>query len=84
MNNQEVIMRNPASTPVTSSPVPPVALIGINDSPMPQRLTAEQCNKWHHAVRPARREALVPNNDLERHVLSRESKETLLSGTCGV
>jgi hypothetical protein len=42
-------------TPVTSAPVPPVALIGIDDSPSPQTLTAEQCNKWHHALRPGSR-----------------------------
>ena len=62
--------RNPrpntrSSTTVTSSPVPPVALIGIDDSPMPQRFTAEQCNKWHHAVRPgaAAEAAAGPDKD---------------------
>jgi len=40
------------STHVTSSPEPPVALIGFDDSPSSETLTAEQCNKWHHTTRP--------------------------------
>ena len=37
---------------MTSSPEPPVALIGDSGSPSPETPTAEQCNKWHHATRP--------------------------------
>ncbi len=37
---------------MTSSPEPPVALIGTDDLPSLKRLTAEQCNKWRHATRP--------------------------------